>query len=338
MTVGTAIRDSMLRHAGWIVGIAAIALIVGAVIRIGDVQAFGTMIRSAKPGWLLAAFALQATTYVCVATGWRIVLDAAGTPLPFRKLYPVAVAKLFADQVVPVAGMGGNLFVVDRLTALGAKRGGAVAALLVSMTGFYASYCVCALAMLVMLCVMGLASYWISGFVLLFLVVALAIPGLALWIRWRGHKPLSPLLARFAIVRKLLTIVGEAPADLLSDRGLLVRAGAINAVVFLADAASLWVCFRALGQDVSFAVAFVAVMTASMIATMGPIPLGLGTFEAGSTGMLTLMGVPLEAALAATLLLRVFTLWLPLLPGFMLIGGALKTKAEDLSRADRRIP
>ena len=44
--------------------------------------------------------------------------------------------------------MGGNVFVVDRLTGLGVTRGAAIAALLVSMTGFYAAYSLCALAML----------------------------------------------------------------------------------------------------------------------------------------------------------------------------------------------
>ncbi|WP_375395461.1 YbhN family protein [uncultured Sphingomonas sp.] len=328
MTILTSIRRGLLRHTGWILGIASIALVVGAVVRIGDLQAFAAMLRSARPGWLLVALALQAVTYLCVAAGWKIVLAAAGTPQPFRRLYPIAIGKLFADQVVPVAGMGGNMFVVDRLTGLGVKRGAAVAALLVSMTGFYAAYCVCALAMLAILWSKGLASLWIGGFVMLFLVVALAIPGLAVWIRWRGRHPLSPMLARFAVVRGLVLIVGEAPGKLLADRGLIARAAAVNGIVFLADSASLMVCFRALGQDVPFPVAFVAVMTASMVATLGPIPLGLGTFEAGATGMLSLMGVPLEAALAATLLLRVFTLWLPLLPGFMLIRAALRTKAR----------
>lgn len=321
-----------MRHTGWILGGASIVLIIGAVIRIGNLQAFVAMLRSARPGWLVAALALQATTYVCVATGWKIVLSAAGTPQPLRRLYPIAIGKLFADQVVPVAGMGGNMFVIDRLTGLGVSRGAAVAALLISMTGFYAAYCVCALAMLAVLWAKGLASLWIGGFVLLFLVVALAIPGLAAWIRWRGHRPLSPSLARFAVVRNLMLIVGEAPATLLGDGGLIARAAAVNGLVFLADAATLLVCFRALGQEVAYPVAFVAVIAASMVATLGPIPLGLGTFEAGATGMLSLMGVPLQAALAATLLLRVFTLWLPLLPGFLLIRIALQAKAARLPR------
>jgi uncharacterized protein (TIRG00374 family) len=332
MTMMTSLRRSLLRHTGWILGLAAIALVVTAVVRIGDLDAFAAMLRGARPGWLFAALVLQAATYLCVATGWKIVLAAAGTPKPITRLFPIAIGKLFADQVVPVAGMGGNMFVVDRLTGLGVKRGTAVAALLVSMTGFYAAYSICALAMLAILWDKGLASLWIGAFVLLFLVVALAIPALAIWIRWRGRRPLSPMLARFAVVRNLMLIVGEAPGSLLADRGLISRAAAVNALVFLADSASLMACFLALGQDVSFSTAFVAVMAASMVATLGPIPLGLGTFEAGSTGMLSLMGVPLEAALAATLLLRVFTLWLPLLPGFMLIRAALRTKAAMISQ------
>lgn len=322
MTIASIWRGA-LRHAGWLLGIAVIAIVVAAVLRIGDLHAFAMMLGDARPGWLLVAVVLQATTYASVAAGWAFVLAEARQPQPFRKLYPIAVGKLFADQVIPVAGMGGNLYLVDRLTALGVHRGHAVAALLVAMIGFYAAYGVLALAMLVVVWIKGLASIWIAGFVAIFLVVATAIPGLALWIRRRGRRPFSPTFVRFAAIRTLVAIVGEAPKRLLVDRQLIMRVAAVNSLVFLADAASLTVCFLALGHPVGFAVAFVAVMTASMLATLGPIPLGLGTFEAGSTGMLTLMDVPVEAALAATLLLRVFTLWLPLLPGFVLIRSAL---------------
>lgn len=40
--------------------------------------------------------------------------------------------------------------------------------------------------------------------------------------------------------------------------------------------------------------------------------------------MLGLMGVPIEAALSATLLLRGFTVWLPMLPGMWLARWALR--------------
>lgn len=47
--------------------------------------------------------------------------------------------------------MGGNVLLVDQLRGLGVVRGTAVAALLLSMIGFYAAYALFALAMLVLL-------------------------------------------------------------------------------------------------------------------------------------------------------------------------------------------
>jgi hypothetical protein len=44
----------------------------------------------------------------------------------------------------------------------------------------------------------------------------------------------------------------------------------------------------------------------------------LGTFEGAAVTMLHVLGVDVEAALAATLLLRGLTFWLPMIPGLWL--------------------
>jgi uncharacterized protein (TIRG00374 family) len=93
---------------------------------------------------------------------------------------------------------------------------------------------------------------------------------------------------------------------------------------FSLDAATLWIMLLAMGQDVSFLVAFPSFVVSSIIATLSPIPLGLGIFEASSTGMLSTLGIPVEAALTSTLLLRGFTLWLPMLPGLWLARRELR--------------
>ena len=72
---------------------------------------------------------------------------------------------------------------------------------------------------------------------------------------------------------------------------------------------------RALGDSPAIWIVLVSFIMASMAATLGAIPLGLGTFEAACVGMLSLHGVAIETALAATLLLRGLTFWLPMLPG-----------------------
>jgi uncharacterized protein (TIRG00374 family) len=116
----------------------------------------------------------------------------------------------------------------------------------------------------------------------------------------------------------LLRALAEAPTGLLRNPRLLAEAVAFQLGIFFLDALTLWLALHALGETSEFSVVFASFVTASMAATIGPIPLGLGTFEAGSVGTLSLFGVPIEAALAGTLLLRGLTFWLPMLPGLWL--------------------
>jgi glycosyltransferase 2 family protein len=92
----------------------------------------------------------------------------------------------------------------------------------------------------------------------------------------------------------------------------------LELAVFVLDALTLWLVLGGLGERPPLWVAFVSFVAASMAATLGPIPLGLGTFEAAGIAMMHLLGVTLEVALAGTLILRGLTFWLPMLPGLWL--------------------
>lgn len=289
------------------------------VLRLADIKRFAALVRNADPAWLGAALVLQIMTYLALAESWRLVLMRAGTPLPIRRLLPLAVTKLFADQAVPSAGMGGNIVLVDRVSAMGVPRGSAIATLLISMIGYYAIYAFLTVVMLLVLWLHGRATPLLVGLVTVFLLVALAIPALALWLRARGSRPLPPAIERFGPIRSLLRAIGEAPAALVRDRRLIARVALCNGAIFLADSLTFACCLAALGQPFAFGAAFVALIAASVVVTLGPIPLGLGTFEATATAMLHALGIPIEAAITATLLLRGFTLWLPLIPGGLLL-------------------
>lgn len=311
----------------WFFGLIVSAALIGAVLHFGEITNFARLLTQAQPLWLALAAALQMSTYASVALGWSLVLARSGRPRPLRGLIRIALTKLFADQAVPSAGMGGNLLLVDQLVVLGVPRGTAVAALLVSMIGYYAAFALFAVVMLLLLWLHNKATPLMAGLVTTFLFVALAIPALALWLRHRGSQPLSPRLERIGIVRNLLEIVGQAPAALISDRRLLLQVTLCNGLVFIADAATLWTCLHALGEPPSFATAFIAMIMAAMVVTLGPIPMGLGSFEVTSTATLRLLGVPVEAAFTATMLLRLFTLWLPMLPGMVLMRSAVRRRS-----------
>ncbi|HEX4737846.1 MAG TPA: lysylphosphatidylglycerol synthase transmembrane domain-containing protein [Allosphingosinicella sp.] len=302
----------------WAVALILVAAIIGAALHFGQLRQFGQLLRQAHPIWLLAAFGCQVLTYLFVAGGWYFVLKAGESKLSLRRLFSLALAKLFTDQAVPAAGISGNVLMVDRLIACGVPRGNAAAAMLLSMIGYYAGFGLMGIVALILLWLDDKASLLLGGTVSLFLVVAFAIPSIALWLRHRGRRPLPRWIARIGPLRRTMETVGETPAELLKDKMLLAKVALLNGLVLLADAATLFCCLLALGTPERFSSAYVALIIAQIAVTLGPVPLGLGAFEGACTGMLRLLGTPFEAALAATLLLRGFTLWLPMLPGLIL--------------------
>lgn len=310
------------RWRSWLSGLLVTAALIAAVLHFGDLQRFATLVRQARPLWLGLALVFQSGTYVAVASGWRQVLHAAGHDRSLAPLVRIAVTKLFADQAVPTGGMSGNVLLVDQLIGLGIPRGVASAALIVSIVGFYAAYALCALATFALLWLNHEASPALASVLTIFLVLAVGIPAIALWLGRRAAGRLAERLRKIGWLSKMLETVAAAPPDLLRDRRLLARVAACNMAVFAADAMTLWICLHALGMGAAPWKAFVALITASIVATIGPIPMGLGTYEASSTAMLHLLGVPAEGAFAATMLLRLFILWLPLLPGLLLMRKA----------------
>jgi uncharacterized protein (TIRG00374 family) len=303
----------------WALALILVTAIVGLALHFGEIQHFAELLKRARPAWLLAAAGLQALTYLCVAAGWRMVLRAAGSKIPIGKLFQLSLAKMFTDQAVPAAGLGGSLLMVDRLIAAGVPRGHAAAALILSTIGYYSGFTVLALTALLLLWLFGKASVLLVGVVAVFLLVCFAIPAGWVWLSRRGARPLPKRLAKIRAVRSLMETIGEVPPKLLGDIGLIARLAFFNAMVFVADAATLSVCLLAIGQPASVLASYVALIVAQMIVIIGPVPMGLGTFEGSCTGTLRLFGIGFEPALTATLLLRGFTLWLPLLPGLWVV-------------------
>lgn len=324
------------RWRSWFSGLLIAAALVAAILHFGEIERFALLVRQAEPLWLLAALAFQISTYLFVALGWRLVLRRGGDSLPLARLARIAVTKLFADQAVPSGGMSGNVLLVDQLIALGIPKGVASAALIVSIVGYYAAFAVCATAALTLLWLHHQASRTLAMVLTVFLAIAGAIVVLVLWLGRSGGGRLATRLRGVTWLRRFFETVAAAPSSLLRDGALIARVGLCNLCVFLADGATLWVCLRALGYSAAFWEAFVALVLAMIVTTLGPIPMGLGSFEATATGALHVVGVPTEAAFAAVMLLRLGTLWLPLLPGLWLIRRLGRPRLDRHSRAPRR--
>jgi len=308
---------------GWLLAALLVGGVVLAALHWGDVKRFGKLLTEARPTWLLVAAGLQLTTYLGLAVQWWVALRRGHTPESVRDLFRLTFAKHFADQVVPTAGVSGNVLLVDRLVSLGVPRPNAVAALLLQIIAYYFSYALGALWVLVVLWWKSRTSVLLTSAIVVFLIVAAGIPALVLWLHRRGQGQPPKWIARWSKAKRFFELIGEAPRELVRDPWLIGTVTLLNLLVFVADAATMQVCLLALNVHAPISAGYVAFMMASIAVILGPVPMGLGSFEAVSIAMLRLFGVPFEAALSATLLFRGFTLWLPLLPGGLLLRKAL---------------
>jgi glycosyltransferase 2 family protein len=302
-------------QAAWAVGLLCLLALVLTVIRASSLERSLALARAARPGWLLIAFAAQIGTYVSAALVWRQPLHDSGYPLPMRVLVRLGIVKIFTDQAVPSAGLGGSLMAIRGLLRQGVPRSIALTALLSSLLSRDIAFLMVVFVSAAILWLHHAAGTTLFIGVAVFLLVLLLVPALLVALHRWNRDPHVLLLCKWLHLSRLIESFNDVPLDLLLNRRLLVRTITLQLGIFLLDAGTLWLALGAVGATTQFWVAFASFVVASMVATIGPVPVGLGTFEAASVGMLRLLGVPIEAALAATLLLRVFTFWLPMLPG-----------------------
>jgi glycosyltransferase 2 family protein len=134
----------------------------------------------------------------------------------------------------------------------------------------------------------------------------------------------APFLERFAA----LTEARGLAATLLGTR-LLIEMTALSAVAWFCECLSAYACVRGLGIDLSLAETTVVFTVGSLAGALSFLPGGLGVAEASMTGLIRVLGdVPAATAAAATVLIRLATLWYGVALGF--VGLAAE---ERLARA-----
>ena len=130
----------------------------------------------------------------------------------------------------------------------------------------------------------------------------------------------SPLLERFARL-------GEAPgaARALLGTPLLVGMTVVSAASWLCECLAAYVCVRGLGLDLSLPDTIVVFSLGSLAGALSFLPGGLGVAETSMTGLIRVLGeVPKAGAVAATVLIRLATLWFAVAVG--LLGLAVEER------------
>lgn len=244
-----------------------------------------------------------------------MVFRFAQHPCGFWPLLRVRLAMVFANEALPSAGLAGTVVAVRGLGREQVPPNVVVSAILAGVMTTYVAGGLALFAMIALLQPYRHVSWRILiGTTAVSGAIVLAFVAFT-WRRETIAPRVSTRLKRMPRVAAALDAIANAPVGVLKDAGFWMRGVALQLAVLLFDSSTLFVLLTALGAGPTPSVVFGSFMIATAATGAIPLPGNLGAFEAALVTMLHLFGVRVEAALAAALLQRGFTVWLPLMPG-----------------------
>ncbi|WP_416223407.1 lysylphosphatidylglycerol synthase domain-containing protein [Streptomyces hygroscopicus] len=309
VTARTIGADAPRRAAPWHAAV-SLAVLVGAALLASHqwpvIEAGAHRLASADPGWLLLGATATLLTWSCSALAQQ---GAVAATLPGGRLVAAQFAASAANHVLP-AGLGAGAVNLRFLTRCGLPVTRSATALAVKAT----------------------AGGVTRG--ALIAVLALAGPGLLRLPRGSTVALGAAVLAAAALVVLLPGPPRRAARAVLADvravHRLPHRAAALwgGSLAFaLLHSLVVIAVTRSLGLPVPLGRVALAYLAASSAAVLLPTPGGLGSLDAALALALTLAGAPGSAAASVVLGYRLLTVWLPLVPGLVVLGVLVRRKA-----------
>ncbi len=287
------------------------AIVAGLLLAVPGLRSAGERITDANGAWAAAAVALEVLSCISYVVLFGLVFGRLSRSLSRR----LSLAELAVNSVVSASGLGGIAMGawVLRSKGISVERIAKRSVLLFVLTS-----------------AVNVAA-----------VVAIGVP------MWLGLLPGSrnPLLTLIPAGAALATILGTLAAARWARRAAARRSGEQGRVVvaliavgggvgdavalirrhdwrllgavgyWLWDTVCLWACIAAFGSPPTFWAVAMAYLV-GMMANSIPIPGGFFAVEGGLVGMLLLFGArPASTVLAAVLIYRAISLWIPALIG-----------------------
>ncbi|MCQ4082103.1 flippase-like domain-containing protein [Streptomyces sp. RB6PN25] len=281
------------------------------------IAAGGSELLSANCWWLLAAAVVTSLGWVAVSCARQ---GAVVERLPAGRLVATQLAAFTANAVLPV-GVGATAVNLRFLRRCGLSLDRSSAALGLYLT-MEATGRVVLLAVLLaafpealrgpashVLHQSGLSLAWVAaGAVCAVVLATVAVRPLRRTVR-------SFLTTALADVRTLHTMPARAVA-------LWTGSFAFPAL----QSAGLVAVAAALGLSLPPAFIAIAYLGASILAAAVPAPGGLGSVDASLVLALVTVGAPVAVATSVVLGYRIITVWLPLIPGALVLGALVRWK------------
>jgi uncharacterized protein (TIRG00374 family) len=185
-----------------------------------------------------------------------------------------------------------------------------------------------------LLCLAGISAFG-AAYVTGTLVAAAALVG-ALLMLLRPHVPLRIVLVIYGLVGRWPRLFGAArgvvrKTSRLLDPRIFVLTSAMGVIGWLCEALALHWLLIDLGADITLQQSIFVFAFGMLIGAVSMLPGGLGGTEATMFALLTLLNVPADTALAATMIIRLTTLWFAVGLGFIALPLAFRLARQPVS-------
>ncbi|MPY42478.1 flippase-like domain-containing protein [Streptomyces phyllanthi] len=271
---------------------------------------FGPLVQNAEWGWVAAAVAFSALSYVAAAMS---LLGFVPERVPFLRTVAAQVAGSFVKIVAPAA-VGGVALNARFLQRAGVRPGLAVASVGASQLFGLGCHILMLLSFGYLTGTEKTPSLSPSRTVIAGLLTVAVLVLVVTSVPFLRKFVVTRVRSLFAgVVPRMLDVL-QRPQKLITGIGGMVLLTAC--FVMCLDAS-----IRAFGREdmpaLSIASVAVVFLAGNALGSAAPTPGGVGAVEATLTVGLIAVGLPQEVAVPAVLLYRLLTLWLPVLPGWL---------------------
>jgi uncharacterized protein (TIRG00374 family) len=319
------IRWSYIVGALVLAALAALITRNWAVIQI-KIHESRVLIQGARPGWLALALVAILVGFLCAGQIYGRVLATLGYKAHMLWLSAASMVTLLLSQALPVGTVASYAFLTTSLRRRGIPATSvAVIASLELLSWGGAMLLLFIYGMIYVLLTTGnstIARAFLTGFVTIIVVV-----GGYIFVGSRSHATLHDwaMRAKRGIERVFGPVwhdsqVHRMVEEITHNRRLMMEQPikllfliCLQLTIFLLHSVALLAILHSLGQSVAPLAVLAAYGLALIVSTYTILPAGGGTVEAALTLTLSVQGVPLEAAISATVLFRLCSFWL-LLP------------------------
>ncbi len=286
---------------------------------------------------LLLAFLATCATYAVIGVRFAAISWAVRIRAPFRLLVELGYVSTLLGRVVVGGGTAGILLRVVTLRRRAVPVPAATAA------AIFHSYASFLLAILVLAAAvayaaatgsLGIVQAGAAVAAALLVGCAAAIAAALFSRRVRDRLTAGVIRLLVKLTKRDFSAEGQRFAGIMDKSASVARRrpilSAMTALLLaletVAALTALWLCFDAVGTPLGAGTLLVGFGVGVAVGMVSMIPGGLGVQEGSMAGVYSLLGVPLDQAVAATALFRGVHYFAPFLASLVLYRGLLTTQ------------